>query len=59
MKSVQRVSLKTAREKALPIFISGFEKRHKMRSTAEELLRKPEKVARDRRTTARPHLSPI
>jgi hypothetical protein len=56
---LHRVSLKKAREKALPIFLSGFEKRYKIRSKAEEALRNPEKNAHDRHASAKPHLSII
>jgi hypothetical protein len=56
---LHRISLKKAREKALPILISGFEKRHKIRSTAEESLRNPEKAARDKHNAGKPHLSAI
>lgn len=56
---VKRVSLEEARQKALPILMSGYEKRNKLRSNAEESIRSPEKIARDRQATERPHLSPI
>lgn len=59
MQQIQRVSLKEAREKALPILLSGFLKRQKLRSSAEDTHRSPDKVARDRRTSTRPHLSTI
>lgn len=59
MKPIQRISLNEAREKALPILVSGFEKRHKIRSVAEDALRTPEKVARDKNASAKPHLSTI
>ena len=59
MEKIQRISLKEAREKALPILLSGFKTRNKMRSTAEEVFRSPEKITRDRRSSAKPHLSTI
>jgi len=59
MKPVNRISLKDAREKALPILLAGYHKRRKLRSSAESALRAPEKVARDNNTSAKPHLSAI
>jgi hypothetical protein len=59
MQKLKRVPLKEAQEKALPILLSGFKKRQKLRSSAEEVFRSPEKVARDRLNTARPHISSI
>jgi hypothetical protein len=56
---LQRIPHKEAREKALPIFLSGFEKRSRLRSAAEDALRSPQKVARDRRASAKPHISTI
>jgi hypothetical protein len=55
----QRISLEKARKIALPVLLAGFNKRGKIRSTAEESHRTLEKVARDRRCSSRPHLSSI
>jgi hypothetical protein len=59
MVKLHRISLKKAREKALPILLSGYKKRNKIRSNSEEALRNPEKLARDRHSSAKPHLSTI
>jgi hypothetical protein len=56
---VKRASLEEVRQKALPILQAGYEKRKSLRSPAEELLRNPEKVARDKQSTGKPRLSPI
>ena len=56
---IQRISIKKAQKKALPILLSGFEKRHQMRSPEEDSRRASEKVARDRQTARKPHLSTI
>jgi hypothetical protein len=56
---LRRISIKKAKEKALPILLSGFKKRHQMRSTVEESRRAAEKVARDRQSSRKPHLSAI
>jgi hypothetical protein len=55
----KRASLENAREKALPILVSEFKKRHKMRSGAEVKYRAPEKAARDRHASKKPHLCTI
>jgi hypothetical protein len=56
---LHRISLKKAREKALPILLSGYKKRNRIRSKAEEAFRNPEKAARDRQSSSKPHLSTI
>jgi hypothetical protein len=55
----QRISIEEARKIALPILMHGFDKRRKMRSTAEENLRAPEKLSRDRRGISEPHICAI
>lgn len=56
---IKRANMEDLRQKALPILIEGYEKRKSLRSRSEELLRSPEKVARDKRSSCKPRLSPI
>jgi hypothetical protein len=55
----QRISIKHARKIVLPILMHGYNKRRKMRSSAEEGLRAPEKLARDNRSLSKPHICAI
>ena len=59
MQKIRSASLIEAQNIALPILTEGFKKRRKLRSRAEEALRSPEKVARDRASSSIPHLSSI
>lgn len=56
---IKRASIEEVREKALPIFMAGYIKRKALRSSSEEKLRSPEKVARDKRSSYLPRISPI
>lgn len=56
---IKRVSIEEVRQKALPILMAGYEKRKSLRSPSEELLRCPEKVARDKQSSNKPRISPI
>lgn len=56
---IKRATLEEVRQKALPILMRGYEKRKSLRSHSEEILRSPEKVARDKRSSSKPRLSPI
>jgi hypothetical protein len=59
MHKIRRVAIADAQKYALPILVAGFKKRRKLRSTAEESLRSPEKVARDRVDSSKPHICTI
>jgi len=56
---IKRATKEDVKQKALPIFMAGYEKRNSLRSRSEEILRSPEKVARDKRSSSKPRLSPI
>lgn len=56
---LKRVTKEEVRQKALPIIMAGYKKRKSLRSHSEELLRSPEKLARDKRSSCKPRLSPI
>ncbi len=56
---IKRVTLEEVRQKALPILVAGYEKRKKLRSSAEERLREQGKVIRDKQTSGRPKHSSI
>ena len=56
---LKRVTKEEVLQKALPIIMAGYEKRKSLRSHSEELLRSPEKLARDKQSSCKPRLSPI
>ncbi len=56
---IKRATISEVEQKALPIMLNGYNKRQAKRSTAEELRRSPEKVARDKRFPSKPRISPI
>jgi hypothetical protein len=58
-KTVHRVSLKTAEDKALPIILGGFLKRKSLRSPEETKQRDPVKTKRDARYNIKPEICPI
>ncbi len=58
-RAVHRVSIKTAKEKALPIILDGFQRRNRLRSSIEENRRNRFKVKRDALHNNRPQICPI